>query len=161
MLKIKHKKIIILVSQIIFLIFSSIYLFFRPFFITKVVGKSMEPSLLEGQIVLASSLDKNYSIGDVVLVNHEQEVLIKRIAYVPGQKILICNLGWREFCPIPPMKDVEKQIKILNSSGVHTYIYKIPKNHFFVIGDNETISEDSRNFGAIPKEEIFAKILEK
>jgi signal peptidase I len=80
---------------------------------------------------------------------------------VHGQKILCSDLGARKFCPIPPMNDIQRQIKILSANGVPTSIYKIPKHHFFVIGDNEAISEDSRNFGAIPEEEIFAKVLEK
>ena len=160
MLKKIHKKIFIYCLQIIFLISSIIYLIFRPFFITKVVGNSMEPSFKEGQLVIATSLDKNYNTKDVVILKHEEEVLIKRIAYMPGQKILCANLGWREYCPIPPMKNVNRQLKYLNTHGVHAFIYKIPKDHVFVIGDNETVSEDSRNFGAIPFKDVIAKVVE-
>jgi signal peptidase I len=93
MIKLKHKQLGIIIAQIIFIVSSIIYLILRPFFITKVVGVSMEPSLKEGQLVLATTLDKNYNIGDVVLVNYDNEVIIKRIAYVPGQKIICADLG--------------------------------------------------------------------
>jgi len=160
MIKTKNKKVINFTAQIFILVLSIFYLIYRPFFITKVVGRSMWPSYSEGQILVATSLDKNYSIGDVVLIRHEEEILIKRVAYVPGQKILCANLGWREFCPIPPIKNIDRQVKYLNTHGVHAFIYEIPKEHVFVIGDNETESEDSRNFGSIPYSEVLAKIIE-
>lgn len=161
MIKTKHKKLFIYSAQTIFIVLSIIYLIFRPFFITKVVGLSMEPSFKEGQLVLANSLDRNYNLKDVVLVNYDQEVIIKRIAYMPGQKILCADLGIRKYVPIPPMKDLKRQIKRLKTGGVHAFIYEIPQNHVFLIGDNESYSEDSRNFGAISMDEIFAKVIEK
>jgi len=160
MIKLKHKKIGIIIAQIIFIVLSIIYLIYRPFFITKIVGVSMDPSLKEGQLVLASTLDKNYTIGDVVLVNYDGEVIIKRIAYVPGQKILCADLGVRQFTPLPPMKDVKRQLDNLNSHGVHAFVYEIPENTVFIIGDNESYSEDSRNFGPVKYKDIFAKVVE-
>jgi type IV secretory pathway protease TraF len=61
---------------------------------------------------------------------------------------------------LPPLRDVKKQLKVLNTHGVHAYVYEIPKNHVFIIGDNESYSEDSRNFGAISTKQIFAKVVE-
>jgi len=160
MIKLKHKKLGVYLGQIIFIILSIIYLIYRPFFITKVVGVSMEPSLKEGQLVLASTLDKDYLIGDVVLVNYDDEVIINRVAYVAGQKVICADLGVRSCAILPPLRDVKKQLKVLNTHGVHAYVYEIPKNHVFIIGDNESYSEDSRNFGAISTKQIFAKVVE-
>ena len=39
-------------------------------------------------------------------------------------------------------------------------MYIVPRGHVFLIGDNEPESEDSRAFGAIPVENIKAKIIE-
>lgn len=160
MLKIKHKKLFVKILQLIFILFSFYYVTYRPFFITKVVGVSMLPTFNEGQVVFASSLNKNYSIGDVVLIRHNSETLIKRVAYVSGQKIICADLGIRRFAVLPPMKNVERQIDYLNKHGVLAYILEVPKGQVFVIGDNESASEDSRNFGPIKTEDIFAKVIE-
>jgi len=160
MIKIRHKKIFYYFFQVVFLVLALVFLIYRPYFITKIVGESMVPSFNEGQLVVASSLDRNYNVKDVVLFKRDEEILIKRIAYLPGHKIICADLGMRQFCPIPPMKNVKAQLKYLNSQGINAYIYEIPKGHVFVIGDNEGLSEDSRNFGAIPISQIFAKIIE-
>jgi signal peptidase I len=160
MIKKKHKRIVILALQLLFLMMAIFYLIYRPLFITKVVGISMEPTYKEGQLVLAYSLDKNYYLKDVVLIKRDSEILIKRVAYLPGQKFVCADLGFRRFVPIPPMKDVKQQLKYLNSHGVHVFIMEIPKNHVFVIGDNESHSEDSRVFGPVPFEDIIAKVIE-
>jgi type IV secretory pathway protease TraF len=59
------------------------------------------------------------------------------------------------------MKDLQRQIKRLRTGGIHAFVYEIPKNHYYLIGDNESVSEDSRNFGAVKVEDIFAKVIEK
>jgi signal peptidase I len=160
MLKIKHKKIFVKILQIIFIAFSLYYVIYRPFFITKVVGISMLPTFEEGQIVLATNLDKNYYVGDVVLLKHNSETLIKRVAYSSGQKILCADLGIRRYALMPPMKNVDKQISYLKKHGIYAYVLEIPKGQVFVLGDNESASEDSRNFGPIKISDIFAKVIE-
>jgi signal peptidase I len=160
MLKVKYKKLVVKILQIVFIFFSLFYVIYRPLFITKVVGVSMLPTYKEGQYVFATNLDKNYYVGDVVLIRHNSETLIKRVAYTSGQKILCADLGIRSYALLPPMKNVDKQISYLKKHGIKAFIFQIPKDHVFVIGDNESASEDSRNFGPIEVSEIFAKVIE-
>lgn len=160
MIKTIHKKNIKISLQILILIFAIIYLIYRPFYFTKIVGASMEPTFIEGQIVIANSLDKNYFIKDIIIAEQDSQLIIKRIAYVPGQKFICADLGYRKFCPIPPLKNTKRQIEYLNSQGIKCGIYKVPKDHYFLIGDNDNNSEDSRNFGPVHKNQIKAKIIE-
>lgn len=160
MIKTVHKKAIKISFQLIFLICCLIFLYLRPLFVVTVVGASMEPTFKSGQILMASSYDKNYKLGDVVVAEQDLEIIVKRIAYMPGQKFLCADLGFRKFVPIPKQKDLKRQIEYLNSHGIKCYIYEIPNDHYFLIGDNDSQSEDSRNFGPLHKSDIKAKIIE-
>jgi len=160
MIKIIHKRNIKISLQLLILLVAILYLIYRPFYFIKVVGGSMEPTFIEGQIVIANSIDKNYSIRDIIVAEQDSEYIIKRIAYVPGQKIICADLGFRKYTPLPPLKNVKRQIQYINSEGIKCKIYEIPKDHYFLIGDNDALSEDSRNFGPVHKSQIKAKILE-
>ena len=71
MLKNYQKRIVKISVQIIFLTISLIFVYFKPFYIVKVVGDSMEPTILRDSIVLATTLDTKYLVGDVVVVEHQ------------------------------------------------------------------------------------------
>lgn len=120
----------------------------------------MAPTFTSGQIVWTNSINKNYSIGDVVLAEQNSELIIKRIAFVSGQKIAIVDLGFRRYQPLPHMSNMEEHMRQLQKSGIKTEYLTVPENHVFLLGDNIAESEDSRNFGPIPIDNIKAKILE-
>jgi signal peptidase I len=160
MLKTYQKRNIRISVQLFFLIFSIIYLIYRPFYFTKVVGSSMHPTLKTDSLVLANATDKNYSIGDVVLAEQNSELIIKRIAFVSGQKFPVVDLGVRRYQPLPNFKDPEVHMKYLRDHGIDSYMFIVPEGHVFLVGDNEAESEDSRTFGSLPVENIKAKIIE-
>jgi signal peptidase I len=160
MLKTYQRKNIRILLQLLFLILSIIFLVYRPFYFTKVVGRSMQPALKPNALVLANATDKHYDIGDVVLVEQNSELIIKRIAFVAGQKFPVVDSGVRRYDKLPILRDLEYHMKYLRKHGVDAYMYIVPRGHVFLIGDNEPESEDSRAFGAIPVENIKAKIIE-
>lgn len=159
MLKNYQKRIVKISVQILFLIISLIFIYFKPFYIVKIVGDSMEPTILEDSVVIATTLNTNYSVGDIVIVEQGGNTIIKRIAFVEKQKFFCLDLGYRRFQPAPVIKNMQYQISYLKKFGVNAYIYEVPNKQVFLLGDNELESEDSRVFGSVPLENIKGKII--
>ena len=159
MLKNYQKRIVKISVQILFLITAIIFIYFKPFYIVKVVGDSMEPTIMRDSIVVATTLNSNYSPGDVVIVEQGGNTIIKRIGFVEKQKFFCIDLGYRRFQPAPIIKDLQNQIDYLKKFGVNAYIYEVPAEQVFLLGDNELESEDSRVFGSVPLQNIKGKII--
>lgn len=94
---------------------------------------------------------KEISRFDIVVVDKNNEKLIKRVIGLPGEtveyknnKLYINNKNVAEKFDHEETKD---------------YILKetIPEGYYFVVGDNRPISNDSRYIGLIKKEEILGK----
>ena len=132
---------------------------FQPYKFVVVVGKSMEPTYRSGNILVAKK-SNDYKVGDViVLKNDQQEVIIKRIAMIGGQQYY-------------NVLNVEKaDIELLYGPNLVRYMtdpeynknqcisIKVPKNCFYVLGDNWYNSDDSRRFGCVNKGDILFRVI--
>lgn len=129
---------------------------FRTFIATpvRVDGDSMRESLHNGDILILNKLDKSYERFDVVVVNYNKTKLVKRIIGLPGENIEYKNN--KLYINNKEIEDVET-IRTLDFSLEELYsITEIPKEHYFVMGDNRGNSLDSRDYrvGLIKKEDI-------
>jgi len=123
----------------------------RLFVITPVIveGKSMTYTLDEDEVLLLSKFDRRYTYGDIVVIEREEEkdLIIKRVIALPGDTISCIN-GVVYVNNEPIEEDYKKGI---------TFDFlevKVPKNHYFVMGDNRMGSDDSRRMGPIHKNNI-------
>lgn len=91
-----------------------------------VPSKSMEPTLNKGSIILGSRIFKDLDVGDIVIFKRNGQLLVKRIAATEGQQ-------------------VERNGELIT----------VPKDSFYMLGDNEPCSYDSRYW-----EEPFIKYYE-
>ena len=129
---------------------------FRTFIATpvRVDGDSMRESLHNGDILILNKLDNNYKRFDVVVVNYNKSKLVKRIIGLPGENIEYKNN--KLYINNKEIEDVET-IRTLDFSLEELYAIKeIPKDYYFVMGDNRGNSLDSRDYrvGLIKKEDI-------
>ena len=132
---------------------------FRSFIATpvEVEGKSMYSSLDDGEILLLKKYDKNYKRFDVIVFKNNNDKLIKRIIGLPGEKVEYKNnklyINGR-YIKEPFLKNNQTTYDFeLKELGYK----KIPKDHYFVLGDNRTNSTDSRMIGLISKNKISGK----
>ena len=117
-----------------------------------VYGDSMYPTLAEGDVVLVSNLFYTPARGDIVIVQSGgygyTKPLVKRVIAVGGDTIDINSDTWEvrvngELIDEPYL--VKKSGSMTTYSMEHlTFPYTIPEGALFVMGDNRTVSADSR-----------------
>lgn len=91
----------------------------------------MEPTLKKGGLIFGTRIFDDLESGDIIVFTKEGTVMVKRIAATADETITVDGVS-----------------------------YTIPKNCYFVLGDNEENSIDSRCWiePFIKKECVIAKI---
>ena len=131
----------------------------RTYVITpiKVDGASMYSTLSDGDVLLLKKYEHDYKRFDVVVFRYKGDRLIKRVIGLPGEtveyqgnKLYINGVYVEE----PFLKNNQETFNFkLKKIGIS----KIPKDCYFVLGDNRTNSTDSRVIGPISKDDIQGK----
>ena len=131
----------------------------RSFIITpiKVDGTSMYNTLDNGEILLLKKYEKSYKRFDVIVFYNGHDRLIKRIIGLPGEevkykdnKLYINGKYIKEDFLKNNQKTYDFNLKDLGYN-------KVPKDSYFVLGDNRTNSTDSRIIGPVYKKDISGK----
>ena len=136
-----------------------ICLYFNPYKIIMVVGNSMYPTLKSQQLVLAKKVDKIERVDIVVALNDTRETIIKRVAYLPGESYqVVVEPGFSEPKMVQDLNNTEL-IFFLVDKRCMVVDCKIPKGHYFLLGDNKNNSDDSRRFGSIEQKDILYKVI--
>lgn len=133
-----------------------IVLLIKQFIVTpiRVNGDSMNDTLYDKDIMILDKISyifKNIKRFDIVVIKRNGEYLIKRVIGLPGE--------------IVEYKDnklyINGEIVEENFNHKDTDNFKIeeeiPKNYYFVVGDNRGDSLDSRIIGFIKEDEILGK----
>ena len=118
----------------------------------------MEPSLWDGDRLLVDRL--SYSIMDVgrfdmVVLRYPVDPtvdFVKRIVGLPGDRIrIVRGLIMVNDGPLP------NSFKYVRDRAEMSEI-TVPKDQYFVLGDNRPISCDSREFGLVPASFLKGKV---
>jgi signal peptidase I len=162
-------------------------LFIRTFVVQafKIPSESMEPNLLVGDHLLVNkmlyflpngSIEKALSPKrevrrhDVVVfkypMDHERD-FIKRVVALPGEKVRIENK--QVFIDGEPLDEPFAHFETPpRPLGTHVSVNSrrddmaemvVPRDHYFVMGDNRDNSHDSRFWGPLPKELVKGRAL--
>lgn len=157
--KIKYKKTLksTIYSLIIVISISSL-LSTLLFPVLEIYGKSMNPTLSEGNIVL-SVKKTNIKRGDIIAFYHNNKILIKRIIGVSSDWI---NIDKEGNVSVNDTLLEEPYLKEKNKGESNIkYPYQVPDDTYFVLGDTRSSSIDSRTkeIGTIPKDNVIGKII--
>jgi signal peptidase I len=122
----------------------------------RVDGFSMRPTLDDGEFVLVNKLSYYFgeiNRGDIIVfhfpVNPEEE-LIKRVIGLPGDQVMVQN------------NQVFVNGQALNEPYIaqpplYTGEWTVMDGHYFVLGDNRNNSNDSKDWGLLPSENVVGK----
>ncbi|MFZ6769999.1 signal peptidase I [Undibacterium sp. Di26W] len=136
--------------------------------IFNVPGASMETTLLVGDKFIANTLAYSGSgglagykpqRGDVVVLQNPAQAnlkYVKRIMGLPGEQVSMRDgrvlINGKAIADEHAFHDLSKPEQVSNQQ------FTVPPDSYFVLGDNRNASLDSRHFGPVPAEKIYARV---
>lgn len=142
--------------RILYLVLAGWLLCSHVFLLTQAKGNDMFPAVKDGDLVIAFRLQQEYAKNDVVVYTADGKRHIGRIA-ARGEDIVTLNSGGTVLVN-GTAQDGEILYPTYAKEGL-TYPYSVPKGEVFLLGDYRTQTEDSRDFGSIPLEEVEGKVI--
>ena len=128
--------------------------------VLQIAGTSMEPSLVDGDIVVLVKTDK-LETGDLCAFYYSNKILIKRIIGIPGDYLWINDDGTVVLNGLELYEPYVSE-KSLGECDIE-FPYQVAENYYFMMGDHRETSIDSRSsvIGCIAEDQIIGKIILK
>jgi len=138
------------------------YFIFQPFFVR---GQSMEPNFYNNDYLIVDELSYQFRAperGEVVVFKYPNDTTqryIKRIIGLPGETITI-NSGrifiYQGGVPVA----LDESIYLPQTTQTQGNMkMTLDKNEYFVLGDNRSVSADSRAWGTLPEKDLIGRVL--
>lgn len=124
----------------------------------RVVNISMQPTFVEGDVLLVNKLAYKLGklhTGDVVIFhnpNDLEEDYIKRLIGKPGDVVRVEG-------GVVYVNDIPLTEDYIADPPYYTGEWTVPDGFIFVLGDNRNQSSDSHSWGYVPLEDLVGKAL--
>ncbi len=146
----------LLLKLLLMFIFGWVMLTFF-FGIGVVNGEDMYPRMRDGDVTIYYRMEKNINIGDIVTFKAEGKQRYARVVAREGDKVDMTEEG--QFVVNGSVQQEEIFFATNPADNAMSYPRTIEPGKLFVLGDNRTQAEDSRNFGSIDKNDIDGKVI--
>lgn len=154
----RRKKAARIISTLIVAVAAAVIISTMLMPVMKIYSSSMEPTLEKGNIVVAVK-KSSIKTGQLTAFYVGNKTLIKRVIAGPGDWVDIDENGNvfvnRELLDEPYLSERSK-----GESDIK-FPYQVPESRYFVLGDNRSISMDSRSgyIGCISEDQIIGKVV--
>ncbi len=151
-----------------FVVAALLAIFIRTFIVGpyKIPTGSMRPTFLEGDRIFVDKLSyqfKNPERGDIVVFKYpldKKKDFVKRLVGFEGDRILIkdglISVNGQSLNE-PPFSDYYYYNRDDWLYGRENVEVVVPKDNYFVLGDNSGSSQDGRYWGFVPKKLLIGK----
>lgn len=125
-----------------------------------VVGDAMSPTLRNGESALATKRIDSLTRGDIVGFRYprdETKSFVMRVIGLPGETVTSAagRVSVDE-------KMLSEPYVVEANRSVDTWgPVRVPDGQYFVMGDNRTNSSDSRHWGLVRRDSIWAKVIDR
>ncbi|MFN3491267.1 MAG: signal peptidase I [Anaerolineales bacterium] len=122
----------------------------------RVDGHSMQPTLEDGEFILVNKVSYLWSEierGDIIVFHfplNPEEELIKRVIGLPGDTVQVQN--HQVYVNGLPLSE-----PYISQLPVYSGEWVVTDGYIFVLGDNRNNSNDSKDWGLLPIENIVGK----
>ena len=127
----------------------------------KVEGTSMQPRLVDQERIFVNRFIYRFEDihrGDVVVFWYPRDTnksFIKRVVAIPGDVVEILN--GVVYVNGSAVKEPYLKPEFRDSESLHKTV--VPPEQYFVLGDHRNSSNDSRNWGFVPRSLIYGKAI--
>ncbi len=146
---------------------------------TRVIGASMETTLLQDDLLIVSDLFYTPEQGDIIVFqNHasgRKDPIVKRVIAVSGEwidiefhadktmsvKVAESEEALKTAEPLDESDHVRFDLDTAQVLSDHTYPLRVPEDCYFCMGDNRNHSLDSRSYsiGFVKRDTIIGKVI--
>ncbi len=118
----------------------------------------MYPTLEDGDVVMYVRVVNEYEPGDIVSLRVPSgDFYVKRVVAVGGDVVDLKD--GNVYVNNEPLDEEWANGDTMKETGVVIYPYYVREGNVFVLGDNRTVSMDSRAFGEVNIRQIKGKIV--
>lgn len=135
---------------------------FQPFVVT---GPSMKPNFHDGDYLIIDELSyhlREPARGEVVVLrypNDPTQFFIKRLAGLPGERIVIRNNRVEVFSAAYPNGLILAEPYLPKDNVTFGSLdVTLGPGEYYVLGDNRVSSSDSRVWGKLPRRDIIGRV---
>ncbi|MFP4078526.1 MAG: signal peptidase I [Bacillota bacterium] len=145
----------------------ALYMVMNAFFFSAatISGRSMEPTLHDGDNVVMVHIDEQYDRYDLVVVRPEsvdQEFFIKRLIGLPGETVRLdadgVSIDGTLIDEAYLSNGIETECPPSAGERPPSCSWDLGPNEYFLLGDNRENSMDSRHLGAFDKSQLYGQV---